>query len=131
MSIYPTSVAGTASGSTPTSLLAQTAPAAATLTTHLTGPAAINPSLLSGMGGYLVSCIFVCNRAGAQDTIRISHAVGGAADATSQYLYYDLVIAANTTTVLAVPIAMAATDVIRIRATNGTCTFSSYGYPIS
>lgn len=72
----------------------------------------------------------VCNR-GAATTFRLSVAVAGAVDATSQYLFYDTAIAANTTYTVTIGITLATTDVIRCYATLATLTFSAFGSEIS
>ena len=54
-------------------------------------------------------------------------APAGAADALSQYLFYDVTIAGNDTFVATVGLTLATTDVIRVYATLATLSFSAFG----
>lgn len=99
-------------------VLGQSAPAATTLTALYTVPALTNTT---------VSSITVCNTSATPTTFRISVAVGGAADAVSQYLFYDVTIAGNDSFVATVGLTLAATDVIRVYATLATLSFSAFG----
>lgn len=103
-------------------VLAQSAPAANTLTDLYTVPAATSTA---------ASSIFVCNRDTAATTFRISVAIAGAADAVAQYLYYDLPIKANDTFVATVGITLATTDKIRVYAGGSLVTFSLFGLEIT
>lgn len=96
-----------------TAVNAQSNPAATTLTDLYTVPASNNAE----------GRVIAANRAGAGTTIRVSIAPAGAADALSQYIAYDLAIAANA--VYESPrIAVTATDVIRVYATLATVSFT-------
>lgn len=99
-------------------VLSQTAPSATTLTDSYTVPALTSTA---------VSSLVVCNRSATATSFRISIAPAGAADATSQYIYYDVAIPGNDTFIATVGITLAATDVIRVYATLATLTFSFYG----
>lgn len=103
-------------------VLGQSAPSATTLTDVYTVPAATSA---------VVSTIVVCNRGGSATTFRISVAVGGAADATKQYLYYDEPIAANDTWMATIGVGMATTDVLRAYAGNGNLSVSVFGVEVS
>ena len=48
-----------------------------------------------GATSTVISTITVCNRGGTATTFRISVRVAGAADATKQYIYYDISIPKN------------------------------------
>ena len=102
--------------------LAQTNPAAATLTTHYTVPASTSTT---------VSSIFVCNTSSTKATFRISIAIAAAADATTQYLYYDLPLTGNNTFVATVGLTLATTDLIRVQASTSGVVFSSYGVEVT
>jgi hypothetical protein len=101
--------------------LGQANPAANTLTTLYTVPAATSAS---------VSSIVVCNLTSNTDSFRISIAVGGAADSLKQYIYYNLFMDANDTFIATVGLSMATTDVIRCYSTNGNLSFSAWGVEV-
>lgn len=103
-------------------VLGQSAPSATTLTTCYTVPALTTAT---------VSTIVVCNRSATATAFRVSVAVGGAADATSQYIYYDVAIPGNDTFAATLGISLGAGDVVRVYNTLVTCTFSIYGVEIS
>jgi hypothetical protein len=102
--------------------LGQAALTAVTLAAVYTVPAATNT---------VVSSVVVCNRGGTATTFRLSVAVAGAADATSQYLYYDVTLQANDTFTSTVGITLAATDVVRAYAGNGNVTVNLFGSEIA
>lgn len=102
--------------------LAQNYPTAATLTDMYTVPGATQT---------VVASVFVCNQSAVADSFRISVAVAGAADSPEQYLYYNVPIRGNATFVATVGITMSTTDVLRIRSTNGTCSFNATGVQVT
>lgn len=102
--------------------LGGTALGATTLTDLYTVPASTST---------IVASISVCNRGGTATTFRISIAPAGAADATSQYIVYDLAIAANDTYVLTAGICLATTDKVRGYAGNGNITMRLWGQELS
>lgn len=95
--------------------LAQSAPAATTLTDAYTVPAAKHATVE----------VVACNRA-SDTVIRIQHAPGGAASATTQYWAYDYPLLANDTKVSA-RLTVAAGDVIRVYSGSGSVTFNING----
>lgn len=103
-------------------VLGQSNPTATTLTTLYTVPAATSVS---------VSSIVICNRSSTATSFRISIAPAGAADALTQYLYYDVPISGNDTFVATIGCTLAATDVVRCYATLATLTFSIFGVQVS
>jgi len=103
-------------------VLAQSRPSATTLTDAYTVPGATST---------VVSSIVINNTSATATTARVSVAVAGAADATSQYVYYDLSIPGNDTFVATVGLTLAATDVIRVYATLATLNFHFYGTEIT
>lgn len=103
-------------------ILGQSAPAATTLVDLYTVPGATSTT---------VSTISVCNRSATPTSFRISVAPAGAADATSQYLYYDQAIGGNTSFVLTIGMTLGATDKIRVYAGAATLSFSAFGVEIS
>ena len=95
--------------------LAQIAPAATTLTLAYT--------VLAGKQSTVEAVI--CNR-GAAATVRLSHAIAGAADAVAQYLLYDYAIAAGESKVTA-RFTMNEADLLRVYASTATVTFNING----
>lgn len=111
-----------------TKVLAQSFPTAATLTAVYTVPALTTT---------VISTITACNHSNTvADTIRISIAVAGAADATKQYIYGGLTgsgFAINVLDTLAATlgITLATTDVVRVYSTNGTTSFNIFGVEVT
>lgn len=103
-------------------VLGQSAPLATTLTDIYTVPAATQA---------IVSTITVCNQSGTATSFRISVAPAGAADATSQYIYYDVAIAGNDTFAATLGVSLATTDKIRVYATLATLSFTVTGVEIT
>ncbi len=102
-------------------VLGQSAPAAGVLTDTYTAPSAA-----------VCSSIACCNRSGSNDTlIRISVAVGGVADITKQYLYFDLPLFAADTFIATIGITLAAGDVVRCYSANGLVSFNLFGVEIT
>lgn len=98
--------------------LGQAFPAAVTLTDIYTVPAAT-----STVG----STLSVCNQSGTPDTYRVAVRVAGAVIATKQYIFFDAYIAGNQTQTWTLGFALATTDVVSVRSTNGTCSFNLFG----
>lgn len=103
-------------------VLGQVALAATTLTALYTVP---------GATGATISSVVICNRGGSATTFRLSVAVGGAVDATNQYLYFDLPIPANETFIATVGLTLAATDVVRGFAGNANLTMQVFGVEVT
>jgi len=99
-------------------VLGQSAPAATTLTDAYTVPGAT-----SAIG----SSITVCNRSATPTSFRISVAIAGAADATKQYIAFDVPIAANESKSFTIGPTLGAADVVRVYATLATVTFQIFG----
>lgn len=99
-------------------VLGQVNPAATTLTTLYTVPAATTTA---------VSSIIVCNEASSDATFRISVQIAGAADNAKQYVYYDTVVEANDTFIATVGLTLGATDVVKCYASTTTLAFSAMG----
>ena len=95
--------------------LAQSTPAATTLTDAYTCPAARRAELE----------VVICNRSSAT-TVRLQHAVAGAASANGQYLLYDYALGANEAKVTA-RFTVKATDVVRVYSASGNVTFNING----
>lgn len=95
--------------------LGQIAPAATTLTDAYTVPT----------GKHATVEVIACNRSGAA-TVRVSHAAGGAADATNQYILFDYALAANATQ-STLRFTAGPSDKIRVYASTATVTFNVNG----
>lgn len=103
-------------------VLAQSNPLATTLTDAYT--------VGSGKSA-VVSTLVVCNRSSSSRTFRVSVAIAGAANANSQYLYYDVTIEGNSTFTATLGITLAATDVVRVYASTTDLTFSLFGVEVT
>lgn len=95
--------------------LGQAIPAAAALTPVYTVPS----------GKQTTMEVVICNR-GAATTVRLSHAIAGAADAPGQYLLYDFSIPANDAIVTA-RTTVKATDTLRVSSASGQVSFNVNG----
>lgn len=103
-------------------VLGQQYPTAATATTLYTVPSATQT---------VVSTITVCNLGGAADTVRVAIRVAGAALSNEDYILYEEAIAANSMMSITAGLTLAATDVITVYTTAGTCAFNAFGSEIS
>ena len=102
-------------------VLGQSAPALTTLTALYTA---------TGVQA-VVSTVTICNRSATATTYRLSVAIAGAADATSQYVVYDATIAGNDTVALTQGWTLGAGDVIRCYAGAATLTFVGFGVELT
>jgi len=103
-------------------VLAQSNPSATTATTLYTVPASTST---------VISTITVCNQAASAGTYRIAVRPAGASLTASQYVAYDIAIAANDTTALTLGITLATTDVVTVYASAATMSFSAFGSEIA
>lgn len=97
-------------------VLAQLNPSATTLTPlYMVGSSTIS----------VLRNLTVANAGGTSATWRLSIAPGGASNNISQYLYYDVAIAANSTFQSTLNLTIInPTDVVRIYASTANLTFS-------
>lgn len=102
-------------------VLGQAALAATTLTNVYTVPASTQAA---------VSNIVVVNRGATATTFRAAIAVAGAADATKQYLAYDLTLPANDHWQSG-PVSLDAADVVRAYAGNANLTCQVFGVQVA
>ena len=102
-------------------VLGQSNPAATTLTTLYTVPAATSA---------IVSTLVICNTASSATTYRIAVQPAGASIANQHYLAYDAALPANDTATLTLGLTLATTDVISVYAV-GSVAFSAYGVEIT
>lgn len=98
-------------------VLGQSNPAATTLTTLYTVPAATTA---------IVSTISVANQ-GAAASFRIAIRPAGATLAAQHYLTYDTAIDANQTLPITIGLTLGAGDVISVYAPNTSFSFHAYG----
>ena len=103
-------------------VLGQQYPTAATATTLYTVPSTTQT---------VVSSITICNLGSAADTIRIAIRVAGGALANEDYIAYEEAVAANSLMTITAGLTLAATDVITVYSTAGTCAFNAFGSEIS
>lgn len=99
----------------PQTIIEQSKPAGTTLT----------PLYIPGAGRRGRVTVIACAQT-ATDDIRISIARSGAADATSQYVVYDLAVVQDLP--FQVDLVCEGTDVIRVYSTGGNVSFSAIGY---
>lgn len=95
--------------------LAQSRPSATTLTDAYTVPASKQGTIK----------IIICNL-GAAATVRLSHAIGGAADTGTQYLLYDTALG-SPQTLETDRITVSAGDKIRVYASTADVAFNLNG----
>jgi hypothetical protein len=98
-------------------VLGQSAPAATTLTSLYTAPAATSA---------VCSTLVVCNR-GVTTTFRVAVRPAGAAIANQHYIAYDAIVDQYDTVFLTLGITLAATDVVSVYAGTTTVSFSLFG----
>lgn len=102
-------------------ILGQESPAATTATVLY---------LCSSTSG-VASSIIICNRGATQATFRVSISAGGAATSNKDYIYYDLLIAANDTFIATIGVTLSSGDVVRVYASSSNLSFSLYGSEIN
>ena len=103
-------------------VLGQSNPAATTDTTLYTVPSATST---------IVSTINVCNQAASAATFRIAIRPAGASIAAQHYISYDVNLPANDSIALTIGVTLATTDVITVRASTSTVSFSAFGSEVS
>lgn len=104
-------------------ILGQAQPSANSTTDLYTVPAVTNT---------VVSSVIITNTTATSQLFRLSIAQGGAADVTSQYLYYDVNLPGNDTFVASLGITLAASDKIRCRTNAAnTVNFTAVGVELT
>lgn len=104
-------------------ILGQSIPVANVLTTLYTVPAATSAS---------ISSLIVCNQNSSTFiNFYVSLAIGGAADAPVQYIYYGLPLDGFDTFVATIGISLAATDQVRVKSNLGSVSFVLTGVEVS
>lgn len=99
-------------------VLGQSAPAASTLTTLYTVPAATST---------VASSLVVANRSTSTTTWRVAVRPAGAAIADQHYIYYGIVLPGADTFIATIGLTLAATDVVSVWAAAATVSFSLFG----
>jgi hypothetical protein len=102
--------------------LAQIKPAATILTTAYTVPSNTTAT---------ISSIVICNTSASVSYFRVSVCIAGAADDLKQYLYYDLPLDTNDTFIATIGLTLAATDVIKVRSSDGNLAFTCFGIELT
>lgn len=102
--------------------LGQVAPSAASDTTLYTVPSATQAVL---------STISICNRVATAATYRVAVRPDGAAIANQHYVVFDAPIGGNQTVALTLGVAMDAADVLTVRASTASVSFSVFGSEIT
>jgi hypothetical protein len=95
-------------------ILGQSAPAATTLTTLVTG----------STNGTIVGSFTVCNRSGSTDAIRVSITKSGG---SAYYQYYGFNVPANSSIVETPGWTLASGDTISVYSTVGSTDFTATG----
>lgn len=101
-------------------VLGQSIPVAATLTDLYAAPISA-----------VISTLKVCNQDANPTTFRVSIAVAGAADATKQYVYYDVPIDGNDSFSATEGWTLGPADVVRVRSASGLCSFNLFGVEVT
>ena len=104
------------------SILGQSAPSSASLTTLYTVPASTST---------IVSTITVCNRAATAGTYRIAVRKAGASIANAQYVIYDASLSANSTDTMTLGVTLNYTTVVSVYASTTDFSFSAFGTELS
>jgi len=103
-------------------VLGQSNPTANTNTTLYTVPSSTST---------VCSTIVICNQAASAATFRIAVRPAGATLAAQHYISYDSNLNANDSITMTIGITLATTDVITVRASTTTVSFSLFGSEIT
>lgn len=103
-------------------VLGQSNPAATTLTTLYTCPAATQT---------VISTITICNQAGTSGTYRIAVRPNGASISAEHYIVYDASVPANSTTAYTLGMTIDASDVLSVYASSTSISFNAFGSEIA
>jgi hypothetical protein len=75
----------------------------------------------------VISSLIVCNISPSNDTVSVRICIAGAADTNAQLIYSNILILGNGALDLTAGITLATTDIIKVKSTNGTCSFQIFG----
>ena len=78
----------------------------------------------------VISSVVACNQSTEETTIRISVAKNGEADASKQYLYYELPVPKNDSFTYTIGETLAIGDQIRVQSANGRVSFNVFGVEV-
>lgn len=79
----------------------------------------------------VLSTLFVCNQGSTCGHFWVSKAVAGAADALSQYIYFQTEVFPYSTFPITCGITLGSTDVLRVKSDNGQISFTADGTRIA
>jgi hypothetical protein len=79
----------------------------------------------------VASTLVICNRGSSVVEVRVSVAVGGAADSLEQYIYYDHRVTGNDSVFATIGLTLAATDVVRVWTDTAAVSFSLFGTEVT
>lgn len=99
-------------------VLGQSNPAANTVTTLYTVPAA---------NSAVCSSIAICNQGAANANVSVAVCQANTSVTATQYIVKDATCVANDTIFLTLGVTLAATDTIRINSTNANTSFAAFG----
>lgn len=99
-------------------ILGQVSPLATTETDLYVVPAAT---------AAVISTFTICNRGSGVATFRISVSPTGVATDDRDYIYYDLVLAANDTFAATFGVTLSEADVLRVYASTADLSFNVFG----
>ena len=102
-------------------VLGQSSPAATTLTSLYTVPAATSA---------VTSTLTVCNY-GVSTTVRVAVRPAGDGIANQHYIIYETAVNANDTLFFTIGLSLATTDVVSVYAGTATVSFNLYGTEIT
>jgi len=74
-----------------------------------------------------VTSLFVCNTSGGSTAFTVEVARGGAESSLLQAIHYADSLASNSTFPVAAPIMLSSTDLIRVKSSDGNCSFTATG----
>jgi hypothetical protein len=103
-------------------VLGQQVPAANTLTTLYTVPAATNT---------VISTISIANYGASNASYSLSVGRAGAADSANQYFVRGATVPAADSIFLTIGLTLAATDVVRCNTSSATVAFNAFGSEIA
>lgn len=99
-------------------VLGQSAPSATTATTLYTVPSSTST---------VCSTIVVANRGTTDGTYRVAVRPAGVTLANQHYLFYDIVLTANSSDVLSMGMTLATTDVVTVYSSTANFSFTLFG----
>lgn len=103
-------------------VLGQSNPSATTNTDLYTVPAATSA---------VCSTLVVCNQASTAATFRVAVRPAGTTVAAQHYISYDTNLNANDSITMTIGMTLATTDIVTVRASSGTVSFSLFGSELS